>query len=170
MVIEGYSRQRSQCKGYQEYEPWVVCHKSRIPLTKKMNAEYRRKQIGRSQIYRAFRIGGIITARNSSCGKVMFSQARVKNSIHGEGGAVRPRGQTPPPRRPLQRMVRIQLECILVMQFLIVYSCSRSSVRLIPCLIKVYRLMNCSSSVLVSDRLPLSDSDPDCELSSVSEC
>ena len=95
MVIEGYSRQRSQCKGYQEYEPWVICHKSRIPLKKKMNEEYRRKQIGRSQIYRVFRIGGIITARNSSCGKVMFSQARVKNSVHG---GCTPPGRHPPPR------------------------------------------------------------------------
>ena len=28
----------------------------------------------------------IFTARNSSCGKVMFSQACVKNSVHREGG------------------------------------------------------------------------------------
>ena len=104
MVIEGYSRQRSQCKGYQEYKPWVICHKSRIPLKKKMNEEYRRKQIGRSQIYRVFRIGGIITARNSSCGKVMFSQARVKNSVHkgGEGlrGVHTPPGTHPQVRTP----------------------------------------------------------------------
>ena len=33
----------------------------------------------------------IFTARNSSCGKVMFSQACVKNSVHGgawQGGHV----------------------------------------------------------------------------------
>ena len=59
----------------------------------------------------------LITIRNSSCGKVMFSQACVKNSIHGGGGRgvclqVRgvytplgrhplrqtPPGQTPPPK------------------------------------------------------------------------
>ena len=27
----------------------------------------------------------VITVRNSSCGKVMFSQACVKNSVHKEG-------------------------------------------------------------------------------------
>ena len=61
-----------------------------------------------------------ITVRNSNCGKVMFSQAFVKNSVHrGEG--VHPPGRHPPPlgrhplpRLPLQRMVRILLECILV--------------------------------------------------------
>ena len=36
----------------------------------------------------------IITIRNSSCGKVMFSQACVKNSVHG-GGAVHPLGRHP---------------------------------------------------------------------------
>ena len=30
----------------------------------------------------------IITAHNSSCGKVMFSQACVKNSVHERGGGV----------------------------------------------------------------------------------
>ena len=42
----------------------------------------------------------IFTARNNSCGKVMFSQACVKNSVHGGGakgqGGVHPPGQTPP--------------------------------------------------------------------------
>ena len=39
----------------------------------------------------------IITVRNSSCGKVMFSQACVKNSVHrGEGGCIQHAlGQTP---------------------------------------------------------------------------
>ena len=80
----------------------------------------------------------IFTVRNSSCGKVMFSQACVRNSVHG-GGRCTLIGQThllwthtpsladtpfththpntPPDRRPrwpLQRMVRILLECILV--------------------------------------------------------
>ena len=87
--------------------------------------------------------------RKRSWGKVMFSQAYVKNSVHGGEvytpwadtpsslippgqTAPRPPGQTPPPvrhppgqispqadppppiRRPLQRMVRILLGCILV--------------------------------------------------------
>ena len=44
-----------------------------------------------------------ITARNSSCGKVMFSQVCVKNSVHGGGvypsiplGEHPPTGKTPP--------------------------------------------------------------------------
>ena len=89
----------------------------------------------------------IFTIRNSSCGKIMFSQACVKNSV--QGGGVHPPRQTPlkadspladtpwpdtsprqtsrfgrqlplgrpppPPRRPLQRTVRILLEWILVL-------------------------------------------------------
>ena len=80
-----------------------------------------------------------ITIYNSSCGKVMFSQASV---ILSTGGGVHPQadtplgthpldrhlppGQTPTPppplgrhptlRRPLRRTVRILLECILVIQ------------------------------------------------------
>ena len=80
----------------------------------------------------------IFTIRKRSSGKVMFSQACVKNSVHG--GGVHPPGQTPlplwhtpprqtpprktpplgqthlslPGRRLLQRTVRILLECILV--------------------------------------------------------
>ena len=50
-----------------------------------------------------------ITARNSSCGKVMFSQARVKNSGRGGGGGIRGRKDG-----PLQRAVRILPGCILV--------------------------------------------------------
>ena len=63
-----------------------------------------------------------------SCSKVIFSQACVKNSVHGGRGVCLsacwdtppwtdpPHGQTPPPpsRRLLQRTVRILLECILV--------------------------------------------------------
>ena len=58
----------------------------------------------------------LFTVRNSSCGKVMFSQACVKNSVHGGGGGggvhpldrhplgrypsgQTPLGQTPPPRQ-----------------------------------------------------------------------
>ena len=47
----------------------------------------------------------IFTVRNSSCGKVMFSQACIKNSVHrgdmsasGSGGCTPPR-QTPTPSR-----------------------------------------------------------------------
>ena len=59
-----------------------------------------------------------------SCGKVMFTP--VCDSVHGGGVSGRhlPSGQTPPrqtppcagtpQRRPLQRTVRILLECILV--------------------------------------------------------
>ena len=78
----------------------------------------------------------VITVCNSSCGKVMFSRASVKNSVHGGvsvplhagihplgrhspwadnylGG--HPQADTPtPPRWPLQRTTRILLECILV--------------------------------------------------------
>ena len=71
----------------------------------------------------------IFTARNSSCGKVMFSQASVcprwGRGVHGEGN-VRGEGACVAKvgggvgcawqeRLPLQRMVRILLECILVL-------------------------------------------------------
>ena len=64
----------------------------------------------------------IITVRNSSCGKVMFSQACVKNSVHS-GGVCRQttHGQTSPPRRPLQQTVHILLEWILGLQCLFKY-------------------------------------------------
>ena len=56
----------------------------------------------------------IFTVHKRSCGKVMFSQACVKNSSH-EGEVHPPPRQTPSPlRRLLQRTVRIILECILV--------------------------------------------------------
>ena len=35
-----------------------------------------------------FDCGSIFTVRDSSCGKVMFSQACVKNSVHRGGGGV----------------------------------------------------------------------------------
>ena len=80
----------------------------------------------------------IFTVRKRSCGKVMFSQACVKNSVHMVAGwcvcvclpdtpsRQTPPGQTPalgrhsptPGRRPLQRTVRILLECILFFDFL----------------------------------------------------
>ena len=82
----------------------------------------------------------MFTARNSSCGKVMFSEAYVKNSFHGKGeemsaqegflpGGLPPGGKSASgggvcfggadPPRPLRdtvnkRAVRILLECILV--------------------------------------------------------
>ena len=46
-----------------------------------------------SQRFRTF------TVRKRSCGKVMFSQACVKNSVRG-GGGVHPPGQTPSGRPP----------------------------------------------------------------------
>ena len=70
----------------------------------------------------------IFTVRNSICGKVMFSQACIKNSVHGGGGCLphfmlgythrHPLARHPPRqthlRRPLQRTVRISLERIPV--------------------------------------------------------
>ena len=72
----------------------------------------------------------IFTVHKRSCKKVMFSQACVKNSVHGGQAYTpllgrHPPGQIfshtspctdtlPPPRRPFQRMVRILLECILI--------------------------------------------------------
>ena len=91
----------------------------------------------------------IFTVRNSNCGKEMFSQVFVKNSVHGgcipactwadtHPWANTPPGQTPlgqtpgppwagtppcpvparihPTRLPLQRTIRILLECILVLK------------------------------------------------------
>ena len=51
----------------------------------------------------------VFTARNSSCGKVMFSQV----SVYPQGAGVSARGA--PPRQPLKWAVCILLECILVM-------------------------------------------------------
>ena len=70
----------------------------------------------------------IVTVRNSSCGKVTFLHFSVSHSLHTGGGGVAdtaprqtppgrhtPLGRHPPPHRwPLQRTVRILLECILV--------------------------------------------------------
>ena len=60
----------------------------------------------------------VFTARNSSCGKVMFSHV----SVCPQGGGVHhplgtpppPRADTPLPRLLLQGTVRIVLKCILV--------------------------------------------------------
>ena len=54
-----------------------------------------------------------ITVR-SSCGKVMFSQASVILSTVGGGGVCMAEGCAWQERRPLQRTVRILVECILV--------------------------------------------------------
>ena len=67
----------------------------------------------------------LITVRNSSCGKVIFSQVSVcpqGGGVHPPGQADTSPGQTPPGqadtphpgRWPPQRTVRILLECILV--------------------------------------------------------
>ena len=63
-----------------------------------------------------------ITIRNS-CGKVMFSQACVNNSVHRgvvwRGGGICVTGvRARQERWPLQRTVRILLECILVNAFI----------------------------------------------------
>ena len=55
----------------------------------------------------------VITVRNNSCEKVMFSQASVI-LYKGEGEVYTPIGRHPP-RWPLQWTVRILLECILVL-------------------------------------------------------
>ena len=62
--------------------------------------------------------GHIFTARNSSCGKVMFSQAFVIPSVHREGG-LHGGDWADPPHGILrdtvnERAVRILLECILI--------------------------------------------------------
>ena len=56
----------------------------------------------------------VITVR-SSCGKVMFSLACVKNSVHGGGDVQSPKQTAPCPKRPLQWVVCILLECIIVL-------------------------------------------------------
>ena len=55
-------------------------------------------------------LGLLVTACNSSCGKVMFSQACVKNSVHGGRGCLplvrgdaHPLGRHSPGRHPLGR-------------------------------------------------------------------
>ena len=65
----------------------------------------------------------IFIARNSSCGKVMFSQMSVRlrevfipacNGTELSAQGMSAQGGVCPPRRPLKRPVRILLECILV--------------------------------------------------------
>ena len=76
----------------------------------------------------------IITVRNSSCRKVMFSQACVKNSFQGGVCPIacwdNPQGRhpslgwpPPPTRWPLQRTVRILQECILVLEIFLSFPC-----------------------------------------------
>ena len=64
------------------------------------NAEYQAGIIAGSSIESLFRVRFclicffvIFTVRKRRCGKVMFSQACVKNSVHGGGGVSAP-GQT----------------------------------------------------------------------------
>ena len=53
----------------------------------------------------------IVTVRNSNCRKVMFSQACVKNSVHGGGGVYQHAlGQTP---MPLVRHPHTPAQCML---------------------------------------------------------
>ena len=54
----------------------------------------------------------LLPSANKVAGKVMFSQACVKNSVHREGEVYTPLGRHPcsPGRRLLQRTVRILLE------------------------------------------------------------
>ena len=59
----------------------------------------------------------VFTARNSSCGKVMFSQVSVcpqGAGVHHAQAHTPPWTDTPLPRLLLQGTVRILLECILV--------------------------------------------------------
>ena len=61
----------------------------------------------------------LFTVRNISCGKIMFSQASLcpQGSVHRPRQTPLPRqisSPPPPPRRPLQRKVRVPLECILL--------------------------------------------------------
>ena len=74
-------------------------------------------------------VANFLPPANEVWGKVIFSQACVKNSVHGGGGGSGPggvpgpggyacsgggAGWRPPLRRLLLRAVRILLECILV--------------------------------------------------------
>ena len=52
----------------------------------------------------------IVTVRNSNCRKVMFSQACVKNSVHGGGVYQHALGQTP---MPLVRHPHTPAQCML---------------------------------------------------------
>ena len=86
----------------------------------------------------------IFTVRNSGCGKVMFSQACVKNSVQGEVYSPTP-PPPPPPRRPLQWTVCILLECILVLPF--------SSARQKPYIAQVYDRWILQSALIMGERL-----------------
>ena len=73
-------------------------------------------KIARPVLKYDFILWSLITVRKRSCGKVIFSQAYVKNSVH-RGGCIpartgtdnppgRPPGQTPPGRHPPDRHPR----------------------------------------------------------------
>ena len=82
-------------------------------------------------------------AHNSSCGKVMFSQACVKNFVHGEMGCRHPPGQTPlslgqtpSPQHPLPPPPHITVNkwvaCILLLEHILVTACPFLQVSVCP--------------------------------------
>ena len=76
---------------------WIACYDQDIEFTAWLCACVNYQAQLNSLIIQTWKI---FTVRNSSCGKVMFSQTCVKNSVHGEGGCL-PKGMlgyTHPPR------------------------------------------------------------------------
>ena len=53
-----------------------------------------------TSLYCPFRDTALFTVRNSGCGEVMFSQACVKNSVHGGGHLPPGLGERCPPLGP----------------------------------------------------------------------
>ena len=60
----------------------IMCDKSQCPFTIPYST-YR--MIDQTELCECFLDSGIFTLRNSSCRKVIISQACVKNSVHGGG-------------------------------------------------------------------------------------
>ena len=83
-----------------------------------LGCKARKTRLLRYWLFEEF-LNPFITVRKRSCGKVMFLHLSVGHSVHR--GGVYPsmhwadtRRVDTPPRPPLQRTVRILLECILV--------------------------------------------------------
>ena len=122
------------CCGSDDGVSGVIIHPISNPDVSALNTSRTANLLVQLQIRSHWLLVSIFTVR--SCGKVIFSEACVKNSVHREGGGGvclsacwdtppwtdTPPGQTPLGRLPGQtppsrRTVRILLECILVSIF-----------------------------------------------------
>ena len=106
---------------------------------RKFFSKLQRNEIVVSLIFGVSLIYSIVTVRNSSCGKVMFSQPPVcpLGEVYTLLRQNPPGRHHPLPRRPLQRTIRIPLECVLVIYTMVkLYSYKTSNPMILICLLK----------------------------------